>query len=117
MFQSELVASFIPRTDNLKLLEELIYWERRSKQLIVIPVGFVSDGASVPQVLWGVMGHPFSKQVREAAVLHDFLYYNNIVSRAKADQIFYDALRELGMEYVQAQSYYIAVRSFGGLHY
>jgi len=119
MFKTELMASFIPKTDLLMLWEPLEYYDPRSERLFVVPVGFTTDGASIPQSLWHIFGHPYSKEVREAAVIHDYLYANLkelSVIREDADQILYDAAREIGMSYPKAQSFFIAVRAFGGSH-
>ncbi len=116
-FRSELKSDFIEDTDNIILEKDLIYYDKRSKQLFVIPAGFICDGASIPQFLWGVLGHPLQADVRKAAVLHDFLYRNQVVRRKVADQMFYDALVEEGMDENKAQVFYSGVRIGGASAY
>jgi hypothetical protein len=116
-FQNILNAKYIDNKDILILNNELIYYDPRSKQLIIIPIGFESDGASIPQFMWSIVGHPFQKNVRPAAILHDYLYRNKLFTRKRCDQIFYDAMRYETVSYFKAQSFYISVRNFGKLSY
>ena len=53
----------------------------------IVPAGFITDFASIPRLFWTVVGHPAGKYA-QAAVLHDYLYRTNSVSRAKADSLF-----------------------------
>lgn len=112
-FKTGLKIDWVEGTNNLILRESLRYYDKRSKQLFIIACGLVSDGASIPRFLWPILGHPFQHPMREAAILHDFLYYYNVVPRKIADQIFYDALVESGMNRYKAQIYYFGVRVGG----
>lgn len=116
-FKTELKTDWIKNTDTIILERDLVYYDNRSKQVFVIPVGFISDGASIPQFLWSVMGHPFQADVRKAAVLHDFLYRHQVVRRKVADQMFYDALCEEGLNENKAQMFYAGVRVGGASSY
>ncbi len=109
--------SFVHNKDKIVLESAMAYYDVRSKQLFVVPEGFISDGCSIPQALWSVLGHPFSKEVRVAAILHDFLYRNNVISRKKADQMFFDALVSEGMSEELAQAFYLGVRLGGASAY
>ena len=118
-FRTDLLTEWRRGTDIVVLLQPLCYWDHRTRQEIAVPTGFDSDGASIPRfpLLWSIIGHPFSEQYRDAAVLHDFLY-RCLVSRGYmrkivADQMFYDAMRELGCPCWKAQAIYQAVRQFG----
>lgn len=117
MFRNTLECRFVPHQDILELTENLEYYDARSKQLFVIPKGFRWDGASIPQELWILMGHPFSKAVRASSCLHDFLYENEVIPKKKADQMFADALQEEGMEYNLANMFYLGTRLAGRSKY
>ena len=39
-----------------------------------IPIGFETDGASIPRFLWTLCGHPMQKPRLYAALVHDWLY-------------------------------------------
>lgn len=54
---------------------------------IVVPKGFVSDGASVPWFFWKIVP-PFGNYLR-AAVVHDYLYRVGCLSRRVADAVLW----------------------------
>lgn len=76
--------------------------------LLVIPPGFVTDGASIPRFArpffdpWGRVGL--------AALLHDYLLTLPDVAKWQADLLFLDALRSQGVPAFQATLMYFAVR-------
>ena len=116
-FKSKLNACFIVGRDLIELVDTLIYFDNRSRELFVVPVGFICNGASIPQALWSMFGSPFDFELRQSAVLHDLLYRNNAITKIASDQMFYDALRETGMSYFKAQSLFIGVKVFGNKAY
>ena len=116
-FQNTLKAKFIDNSDILEVTEDLEYYDYRSKNLIVIPDTFRSNGASIPQCLWSITGYPLQQGVRPAAILHDLLYRKKMFPRVLCDQMFYDAMRYEEVSYLKAQAFYIAVRGFGKSHY
>lgn len=78
---------------------------------IVAPKGFVTDFASVPAVFWSVL--PPDDEYVTAAVIHDWLYWNQATTRAQADQAMWDCMAELGVSKFKLASIYVAVRTFG----
>ena len=90
------------------LLEPIIYFE--------------SDGEYVTIVLPGVLHDYASKAFLKAtgkfstpAIIHDSFYGSHIVSRKKADEIFYNAMITTGTARYRAYSYWLVVRAVGGL--
>lgn len=87
--------------------------------LYIVPPAFSNDSASVPRVFWPAIDP--ANDVAYAATVHDWLYATRGVvrpwlpqtSRAKADAIFYRALRANGVGYVRAQAMWSAVRIGG----
>lgn len=87
--------------------------------LYIVPPHFKNDLASVPSICWPAIDP--TNDVAKAAVPHDWLYatrgfvrpYLPPISRAKADAIFYRALRANGAGYVRAQTMWLAVRAGG----
>lgn len=77
---------------------------------IVVPVGFIFDGASTPRLLWSIIP-PFKKTMR-AACVHDYMCRTarNNGDRKKADQYFLQALKEMGFNPVRRTLGYIGVR-------
>ncbi len=52
---------------------------------VKVPVGFVTDFASVPRLFWTLL--PPDGLYWYAAVIHDYLYWEQIVPRETADEI------------------------------
>lgn len=75
---------------------------------IIVPKGFVTDGASVPRLFWGIM--PPVHRYFLAAVVHDYLLYTGH-NRRSADRVFGDALKEHGISGVKRWVMYRAVRA------
>lgn len=76
--------------------------------LVVIPAGFVTDGASIPR--WA---RPFLDpwgRVGLAALLHDYLLTIIGLPKWIADVLFFYALRSLGVPAFQATVMFFAVR-------
>jgi len=80
----------------------------------VVPVGFITDGASIPRIFWSLVGSPFTGKYVEVAILHDYLYSGVVdVSFMKANRIFYKGMRKAGVNKVKAYLMYKAVSFFG----
>ena len=92
------------------LLEELRYLD------LVVPVGFESDGASVPRFFWRIVFPPGEPGALRAAFLHDFIYRTHPAgwSRAAADELFRELLLDDGVSRFSAGLAYYGVRLFGG---
>ncbi len=79
---------------RLELDHELVYIDAKGRRFMV-PKGFVTDLASVPRLVPGIVRVLFRGplQTAHAAILHDWLYKTKAMSRRKADALFYEALR------------------------
>jgi len=83
---------------------------------VTVPSGFCTDGASIPRCFWGIMGPQGSYFY--AAIIHDFLYSKAsshffFFDRWEADEIFLEAMTDLGVPWLQRIAIYKAVRLFG----
>lgn len=99
-----------------QLLEPFTYYSDASGGRVdyTVPAGFVSDGASIPRILWPLIGSPWGPGPHgKAAVLHDWLYATAPVSRARADRLFLEALEVLGIGWLKRWTLYTGVRSGG----
>lgn len=85
-FVSPLDVELLPN-GRWKLLQDLVY--QGSHGTIRVPRGFDTDFASVPRVpvLFWLTGDT----ARMAAVVHDWLYRTQTVSRAAADFVLWEA--------------------------
>lgn len=88
-------------------------------KVVIVPRGFLTDGATVPRLLWGIIP-PWGKY-GQAVVLHDYLCeftgfwnYNQweTIQREDADLIFKSALKELGVNSLTRYLMYGAVSLF-----
>ena len=87
----------------------------RSARTILVPRGFVTDFASVPPTFWAWM--PPTGRYGLPAIVHDWLYWDQRVSRGEADDIFGDALGDLDVSSWRRFVLYHSVRWFGGKYW
>lgn len=90
------------------------YMYRTREYLIKVPKGFVTDYASIPKLLRGIV-LPYGKH-SGASVVHDWLYSSNCnlgLSREKSDKIFLEILKEEKVSFLLRILMYFAVRKFG----
>jgi hypothetical protein len=114
-FQDVFVASPLSDGHTWYLQRRFRYTRPHDSELgrITVPNRFETDFASVPSLLtatfprWGRYG--------PAAVLHDWLYWEQKTDydRKKADAVFREAMKDLGVNAVVRFLFYSAVRIFG----
>ena len=80
-----------------------------------VPVGFITDFASVPQILQNIFPREGSYTV--ASVFHDYCYGTACVTRKEADDIFLQGMKDLGTSFFVRYSIYLGVRLGGASHY
>ncbi len=78
-----------------------------------VPEGFCSDGASIPRLLWSVVGSPFDPKFSAAAIMHDWLYRKTTIARKTADNVFLRLLLANGVHRFRARLMWCGVRLFG----
>lgn len=84
-------------------------------KIIEVPIGFITDGASVPRVFWSLFSPAGS--YLGAAVIHDYLYHTKMFSRELCDKIFLEAMKAAGVGFLTRQTVYAAVRLGGWVAY
>lgn len=84
----------------------------RGAVAVSVPRGFVTDLASVPRPFWSVVG-PTGKH-GQAAIFHDWLYWQQTATRAVADHTFDIIMRDLKVSTVIRKLITKAVQTFGG---
>lgn len=97
--------------NNCVLNDRLIYQIDNSTNTIVVPAGFVSDFASIPRVFYSI--YRPTGRYQWAAVVHDYLYWEQTTSREEADNILLHAMQESGVSRVDRDVIYYAVRLGG----
>jgi hypothetical protein len=88
-----------------------------SKGVIGVPAGFITDGASIPEMFWSILS-PFGPWFH-AALFHDWGYSRNntTLTRAEVDAIFKELMFNIGVPWLKRETIYRAVRLFGASSY
>jgi hypothetical protein len=82
---------------------------------VIVPRGFVTDFASIPSTFWSWM--PRTGRYGLPAVIHDWLYWEQTVTRMEADDLFDAALGVLEVPIWQRFVICRSVRWFGGRYW
>jgi hypothetical protein len=82
-----------------------------SETTIEVPRGFATDFASIPRPFWLIW--PRWGRYGSAAVIHDWLYWEQIMPRATADHILREGMSVVGVDKFTRNAIYYAVRIFG----
>lgn len=80
---------------------------------IWVPVGYVSDGASVPRLFWRVIGHPFSPLFIRPALIHDIRCEFKVGTPSDTHDQFLETLRREGVSRQRSAVMHRAVKHFG----
>jgi hypothetical protein len=85
---------------------------------VAIRKGFLTDGASIPRAVWGIVGHPFSKPLLGPALCHDALYMgellgHDIAAKTLSDWWFLEWMKKAGMNWNQRNTVWLGPRMFG----
>lgn len=93
---------------HMKLLNDFTYFDP-ADEAWPVPAGAQVDGASIPRLLWGIIGGPFAGSYRNASVIHD--WYCDIRSRPwkKVHKMFYNAMLTSGVSELQAKVMFAGV--------
>ena len=116
-FVSELIVTPYPSTahtdgTNWRLTQDFIY-DSDMLGRITVPAGFLTDFASTPQALWAELP-PWGKY-GPAAVVHDWLYWQQPCTREQADAVLFEAMGVLGVDTHRRWLIFQGVRA-GGQH-
>ena len=99
-----------------EVFEDYVY--ETSIGTVVVPNGFKTDYASVPKIFRNII-NTYGKHGK-AAVVHDWLYSKNCnidITRAEADKIFLEIMKECGVGVIKRNLMYRMVRLFGASHF
>lgn len=92
------------------------YKYESKNQTIIIPKGFVTNGANIPRIFWSFFP-PNSPEYLSAVVIHDFLYLQAKKSKkyqdaVLADEIFKEALRTLQVANYKIKIFYFSCKIY-----
>ena len=111
-FVGRVAAEWLPGTRNMRLVEPFTFVDSMGFRWTA-PVGYETNGASIPRILWSIAGSPFDGPYRRAAVIHDWGCDARPVSSKQVHRMFYDAMLADGVDQDTATRFYAAVRLFG----
>ena len=82
------------------------------KDKVNVPIGFITDGASIPPLVFSLIGSPWRGKYVEATIPHDYLCYLAVTpeERKEAARMFLDGLKILGVSAFKRWLMYRAVR-------
>jgi hypothetical protein len=113
---------FYTKTTTVVLRRDVIYVDDHCVEWIA-PKGMVSDGTSMPPILWPFLGHPFSGCRFKSSLIHDSAYQCALPEdasiwramrsedRKAADDVYLEAME--GEEDKQREAIYRGVRLGG----
>lgn len=78
----------------------LRYSTNDGRHEIVVPIGFVSDLASIPKALWWWQSP--HEATMAPAIIHDYLYWEQSCTKDEADAVMYLAMEELSIKGIAA---------------
>jgi len=85
--------------------------EYPSKEIIKVPIGFITNFASVPRIFWPIIS-PIDSHGK-AAVVHDYCYYTALYPRKRCDEIFLEGMIVLKVGTIKRTLIYHTVRYCG----
>ena len=107
-------VDFRPFSDGMHWIvrQPLVYRIGVSQDSITVPVGFVTDFASIPQALQSIIraNGPYILP----AVVHDYLYWKQACTREQADRILLLGMIENEVREIHRFAIHDAVRIAGG---
>lgn len=97
---------------NWQLVEPMVYRVAETSDSVVVPAGFVTDFASIPHALQSFIS-PMGPYLLPA-IVHDYLYWEQVCSRPQADSLFLKAMVEMEVPERTRMAMYRGVARFGG---
>ena len=103
--------------DPIYYLTSVIGWDpspvqAQKHQPVRVPIGFVTDFASIPRFFWPAL-RP-DGLYSYAAIIHDYLYWEQFLSRAESDEILKLCMEDFTIGAVTVSTVYQGVRVGGG---
>jgi hypothetical protein len=111
-FNGEVVAEWMPGSRKMTLREDFGYVDPTGV-LWSASKGSIVDGASIPWLLWTVVGSPYTGNYRKASVVHDVACDRKDHTWQSTHRMFYNAMRLGGTSETRAKVMYAAVYHFG----
>jgi hypothetical protein len=104
-----------PNAPNRKVqvIDDFTFTEAANGTVWEAPSGSLVDGASIPRVLWSLVGSPFTGDYVYASIVHDVACDTRTRPWRDTHYMFYLACLAGGTRRGRAKLMYLAVRNFG----
>lgn len=109
-FIGRVVTHWLAIEPRKMLLQEAFSFVDKDGIQWTAPAGAVIDGASIPRVLWYLIGSPYSGHYRRASVIHDVYCVTQSRPHQQVHRMFYDAIRADGVNKAKALAMYMALK-------
>lgn len=103
------VTQLIPEPALFMVAHPLRYATNDGRHAIVVPVGFITDLASIPRSLWWWQAP--HEGAMAPAIIHDYLYWEQSCTKDEADAVMYLAMLESGLAAFNANRVYDGIRT------
>ncbi|WP_226456940.1 DUF1353 domain-containing protein [Pseudomonas sp. AF03-9] len=87
----------------------LRYRVEQTAYVIEVPRGFITDLASIPRALWW-WESPLDRSMA-AAIVHDYLYWDQTCTKDEADAVLFIAMKENGVSKLTRNGVYAGVKT------
>jgi len=98
---------------NVRVIDDFAFTEAANGTVWAAPSSSVVDGASIPRVLWTLVGSPFTGDYVYASIVHDVACDTRSRPWRDTHYMFYLACLAGGTRRGRAKLMYLAVRNFG----
>lgn len=111
-FSGNPIVELLPDGRTVRLQATFRFVDSANRTWIV-PAGITSDGASIPQIFWSVIGGPFEGPYRAPAIVHDYFCLTRRRKSSDVHRMFYEAMLCAQVGPRKAMLMYEAVKRFG----
>jgi hypothetical protein len=98
---------------NVRVIDDFTFTEAATGTVWEAPRGSFVDGASIPRVLWSLVGSPFTGDYVYGSIVHDVACDTRTRPWRDTHYMFYLACLAGGTRRGRAKLMYLAVRNFG----
>ena len=107
-YEGRAIVEFGDEQRIVRLVERFAFIDCQEKTWEV-PADARVDGASIPRLLWTIIGGPFEGKYRNASIIHDWYCDRRTRPWERVHEIFYEAMLTSGVSATQARILYTGV--------
>lgn len=112
VFENEPQVKLLNDGRDIELLADFVFIDGGNGRWAA-PAGAQVDGASIPRVLWTLVGSPLVGKYRNASIIHDWFCDRRSRSWEATHKVFYEGMIASDVPTARAKVMYFAVHRFG----